>query len=173
LFDPTPTADSGLELAMVHSIVAECGGYVSARSGPDGGSRIEVLIPRVAERAMLAATRQGSGVPSTILLVEARSSVRTELHNFFESAGYNLLEASDAAEAVALGELHEGSLDLVVADARESAEILKHLSVSHPSLQALRIVEHRDPGPGEIRRPFTRQALLDSVSAHHNSKDGA
>ncbi len=169
LFDPSPTAESGLELAMVHSVAAECGGYVSARSGPDGGSRIEMLVPRVNDQALLAAQGESPGAARTILLVDERRPVRAELHNFFEAAGYNLLEAADAGEAVALGEMHEGSLDLVVADAGQSAAILQDLHVSHPSLQALRIVEQlgdqSEPGPGEIRRPFTRQALLDRVSA--------
>jgi two-component system, cell cycle sensor histidine kinase and response regulator CckA len=165
LFDPAPTADSGLELAMVHSVVAECGGYVSARSGANGGSRIEILIPRVSDQALLPGPRETGGAALTILLVDGRSPVRAELHNFFEAAGYNLLEAADAGEAVALGEMHEGSLDLVVADAGQSDAILQDLRSSHPSLQALRISEQPEPGPGDIRRPFTRQALLDKVSA--------
>jgi CheY-like chemotaxis protein len=119
----------------------------------------------VSDQALLPNTPETPGVALTILLVDGRSPVRAELHNFFEAAGYNLLEAADAGEAVALGEMHEGSLDLVVADAGQSAAILQNLRVSHPSLQALRIVEQPEPGPGEIRRPFTRQALLDRVSA--------
>jgi len=165
LFDPTPTADAGLELAMVHSVIAECGGYVSARSGPNGGSRIEILVPRVSDQSLLPGTQESPGTALTILLVDGRSPVRAELHNFFEAAGYNLLEAADAGEAVALGEMHEGSLDLIVADAGESSAIFQDLRVLHPSLQTLRIVEQPEPGPGEIRRPFTRQALLDRVSA--------
>ncbi len=165
LFDPAPTADSGLELAMVHSVASECGGYVSARSGPNRGSCIELLLPRVSDQALLPETQETAGAAATVLLVDGRSPVRAELHNFFEAAGYNLLEAADAREAVAIGEMHDGSLDVVVAEACQSSSILQNLRAAHPSLQALRIVEQPEPGPGEIRRPFTRQALLDRVSA--------
>ena len=46
LFDPSSTDGSSLAMAQVHWLAAKSGGYVSARSGPNGGSRIELLLPR-------------------------------------------------------------------------------------------------------------------------------
>lgn len=169
LFDPGSPADMGLALALVHSVVAECGGYLSARSALDRGSRIEMLIPRVSDQALLPAApapaRPNHAFAPSILLLDDRSTVRTELHNFFESAGFNLLEAATPAEAVALAELHPSELDLLVADAAACDSLLRQLRSGHPGLQALRIVDRPEGGPGEIRRPFTRQALLDRAGA--------
>jgi two-component system cell cycle sensor histidine kinase/response regulator CckA len=167
LFDPASAGGSGLALAQVHWLAAECGGYVSARSNPNGGSRIELLIPRVADQTLVAAAASEvpAPAPAAILLVEPRESVRLELHNFFETAGYNLIEASDAEEAVALGEVHEGSLDLLIAAGAHAPELLTHLRGFHPSLQALSVVENIPQGSSEIRMPFTQQDLLEKASA--------
>ena len=162
LFDPASAGGSGLALAQVHWLAAECGGYVSARPNPNGGSRIELLIPRLADQTALAGA---GGEPAAILLVEQRESVRLELHNFFETEGYNLIEASDAEEAVALGEVHEGSLDLLIAAGAQAGELLKHLRGFHPSLQALCVVEEATRELSEIRSPFTQQELLTKVAA--------
>ena len=110
---------------------------------------------------------QLSGVdvePATVLLVEARECARSELHNAFESAGYNLIEAGDAEEAMAVGEMHEGALHLVIARAAQAGEISKHLRGFHPALQALCVVENAPRGSAEIRLLFTEQELLTKVS---------
>lgn len=165
LFDPASTDGASLALAQVHWLAVECGGHVSARSSPNGGSRIELLLPRLADQALLPGASSQAGA---ILLVESSEAVLMELHNFFEAAGYNLIEAGDAEEAVALGEMHEGKLDLVVASARQAGEVLRHLSGAHPALQGLCIVEQGDQpelGPDQIRRPFTKRELLQKVES--------
>jgi CheY-like chemotaxis protein len=161
LFDPACTDGSSLALAQVHWLAAECGGYVSARSSPNGGSRIELLVPRLADQALLTGTTGQSG---SVLLVESNEAVLRELHNFFEAAGYNLIEAGDAEEAVALGEMHEGRLDLVIANARQAGEVLRHLSALHPELRSLCITDREEPSElAQIRRPFTELELLGKV----------
>jgi hypothetical protein len=164
LFDPASAGGSGLALAQVHWLAAECGGSVSARANPNGGSRIELLIPRLPDQALLAASEPAAFQPASILLVEPRESVRLELHNFFETAGHNLIEASDAEEAIVLGEMHEGALDVLIADGAQAGELLMHLRGFHPSLQALKVVQEAPREPCEIRSPFTQQELLAKVS---------
>ncbi len=165
LFDPGAATDAGLALSLVHSVVTECGGHLSARSTPNGGSRIEMLIPRVSDRAVLPAPIEQPHSLPTVLLVDERDAVRAEIHNFFESAGCNLLEAADAAEAMALVEIHEGALDLLIAEAAQAGAIMEGLRASHTPLKVLRIVEGPENEAAEIRRPFTRQALLNKVFA--------
>jgi hypothetical protein len=89
-----------------------------------------------------------------------------------------LIEASDASEAIALGEVHEGALDLLIVDAAEADRAATALRRAHPSLAVLRIVdrqEHADRQEnvlGEISVPFTQAALLDRVSALLGSRPG-
>jgi two-component system, cell cycle sensor histidine kinase and response regulator CckA len=158
LFEPSSIADDGLALAMVHGVVAEHGGYISAQPTAHG-CRFEVLLPRVLEALLPEADAPPRDVPS-VLLVDYREKVRAQLHNFFEAEGYNLLEAVDDQEALALGEVHEGSLDLLVAEASDADRIGAALRKHHPGLEVLRIVDQLETASNEIRRPFTQAALL-------------
>lgn len=179
LFEPASIAEDGLALAMVHGIVTEHGGYISAQL-LSHGCRFEMLLPRAVDTLLPAASGDARPVP-TVLLVDYRERVRAQLHNFFEAEGYNLLEAVDDQEALALGEVHEGSLDLLVADAAEADRIGAFLRKNHPELQILRIVEplgsHEQAPPredyGEIRRPFTQAALLEKATRLLSSRAAA
>jgi hypothetical protein len=160
LFEPSAT-DEGLALSMVHTIVAEHGGFISAQAIATGGCRFELLLPQQADPAHLAHPPV-HGVPS-ILLVDDRDRIRLHLHNFFEANGYNLLEAVDEAEAVAIGQLHENELDLLIAEAAQADTIAQGMGGGR--MRLLRIVDRPEGGPEEIRRPFSQQALLQKVEA--------
>jgi PAS domain S-box-containing protein len=162
LFEPSSIAEDGLALATVHGIITHHAGYISAHA-TSHGCRFEVLLPRASE-ALLPEVNLEAGAVPTVLLVEYRERVRAQLHNFFEAAGYNLLEAVDDQEALALGEVHEGSLDLLVAAAEDADSIDAALRKNHPSLQALRIVDQLETASNEIRRPFTQAALLEKAA---------
>ncbi|HEY2844256.1 MAG TPA: response regulator [Bryobacteraceae bacterium] len=178
LFDPAGSADNGaahssgqdgLALALAHAIATEHGGYLTARVVPEG-TRIEFLLPRFSEELLLSEAAPKPGQARTILLVDGRDRVRVQLHNFFEAAGYNLLEASDREEASALGQVHEGSLDLLIADAADTAPILDALRVRHPALEFLAMVDAAESSPREIHRPFTQQDLLARTAALLNEQ---
>jgi two-component system cell cycle sensor histidine kinase/response regulator CckA len=162
LFEPASIAEDGLALAMVHGIVTEHAGYISAQVTASG-SRFEVLLPRTTEALLPEANVEARGVPS-VLLVDYRERVRAQLHNFFEAEGYNLLEAVDDQEALALGEVHDGSLDLLVAEAVDAERIGAALRKNHPRLEVLRIVDQLETASNEIRRPFTQAALLEKAA---------
>jgi len=162
LFEPWSAGEEGMALSMVHAIVTEHGGYVSAQKTAAGGCRFEMLLPATVGTAL--PLRPNENQAPSILLVEERDLVRSQLHNFFEANGYNLLEASDAGEALAVGQVHEGQVDLLIADS--SADVIAAgLLRDHPGLETLRIVDGPESGPNEIRRPFTQAALLEKVES--------
>jgi len=163
LFEPSSTGADGLALLLVHSMVTEHAGRLSAQRTASGGSRFEMLLPRWSEPPLLPRTETGRA-PS-ILLVDGRDGVRLQLHNFFEANGYNLLEAADSSEALAVGEVHEGPLDAVIAEATEADSIAPDIRRRHPHAEFLKIVESAETTAHEIRRPFTQQALLERVRA--------
>jgi len=163
LFEPVSTGEDGVALSIAHNIVTEHGGYISAHTTAEGGSRFEVLLPRSSEPALLPRPAESREAPS-ILLVDDRERVRSQLHNYFEANGYNLLEACDPEEALALGQVHEGGLDLVIVEDCHADAITGALQGSNPSLKILRIVEGPEGSPEQIRRPFTQTALLDRVA---------
>ena len=95
LFEPSSTGEDGLALSIVHAIVSEHGGYISAQATAGGGCRFEMLLPAVIGQPLLP--RPAGADARSILLVDDRDRVRLQIHNFFEANGYNLLEAADAA----------------------------------------------------------------------------
>lgn len=160
LFEPFSTGEEGTSLSIVHAIVTEHGGYITAQATEGGGCRFEVLLPAVIVPPL--PVRLAEAEARSILLVDDRDRVRLQLHNFFEANGYNLLEAADDGEAAAIGQVHEGRLDVLVAG--DSADrIALELRDDHPDLQILRVVDHPETGLHEIRRPYTQQALLGRV----------
>lgn len=164
LFDPAGSGQDGLALSAAYSIAAEHGGYLTAHALPDG-TRINLLLPRLEEESRPAEPAPAAGQACTVMLVDGRDRVRAQLHKFFEAAGYNLLEASDREEASALGQVHEGPLDLLIAAAGDAEQILSELRPRHPGLDCLIIVDRPEASPREIRRPFTQQALLERATA--------
>jgi two-component system cell cycle sensor histidine kinase/response regulator CckA len=164
LFEPVSARDDGLALSIVHGVVTEQGGYISAQATSSGGCRFEMLLPQWSQPALLPLPETAEKAPC-ILLVDYRDRVRLQLHNFFETNGYNLLEAADASEALALAEVHEGALDLLVADEAEASSIAVDLRRTHPGVEVLRIVDRPERSVNEIQRPFTQAALLDRIGA--------
>jgi two-component system, cell cycle sensor histidine kinase and response regulator CckA len=160
--DAAAAGDESLALAVVHNIASGHGGFLSVRRLADGQGCLEVLLPRWTE-----AETAGAAVPPapmrTILLVEPREIVRAELHKYFEANGFNLLEAADAAEAIALAEVREGPLDVVIARAPEAERIQQVLRDARPELAMLRIVDAPEQSAGELRRSYTQTALLERV----------
>lgn len=163
LFDPATSGEAGLALPVAHSIVQEHGGFLTARAARTGGTCVEMLLPLACEALPIPAGHEAPAMPLAVLLVDPREEVRAEFHNFFEAAGLNLLEAADCQEAMALAQLHEGPLDLVVADASVADNLLDAVRAAHPTIEALKIVDTPERFLFEIRRPFSGQALVERV----------
>ncbi len=163
LFEPVAGEAHSLALPVAHAIVREHSGYLTAQHAPTGGTRLEMLLPRVADPALFDPATAGAA--PAILLVDSRDVVRSQLHNFFEAAGYNLLEAADASEAIALGQMHDGGLDLLIADEAEAEEIRKSIESAHPTLTVLRVVDRPEKLPNEVKRPFSQQLLLEKANS--------
>ncbi len=161
LFEPVVSQDDSLALPLAHAIVCGHGGFLTAQSTQDGGTRLELLLPCVSEDVAKGAS---TATAPSVLLVEGREFIQAHLHKVFESAGYNLLEAADVGEAVLLGQVCDGSLDLLIAEDAISEEIALALRPQHTSLAVLRIVDRLEESPDEIRRPFSQGALLEKAA---------
>jgi CheY-like chemotaxis protein len=159
---PDMVEDESLALSVAHTIVTDHSGFFSAHRAADGTCCWEVLLPRWPEpEAALAAIPPA--LTHTVLLVEPREIVRAELHKFFEANGYNLLETADAGEAIALAEVREEPFDLVIAPAREAAQIRQSLGDTRPNLALLTIVDQPEQSAYQLRRFFTQASLLERV----------
>jgi PAS domain S-box-containing protein len=163
LFEPVAAQEHSLALPVAHAIVRDHGGYLTAQAVPGGGTRLELMLPRLAEQPALEAPVKTPA--ACILLVESRDGIRAQLHNFFESSGYNLLEAGGISEAVMLGQMYAGRLDLLISEESGAGEIAAALKPCHPGMGVLQIVDRAERGPGEIQRPFSQRMLMEKARA--------
>jgi two-component system cell cycle sensor histidine kinase/response regulator CckA len=122
IFDPFFTTKemgrgTGLGLATVFGIVAQSGGQIQVETDPGHGSSFHVDLPRVSAGTTAAERAESQEVPGTgvILLVEDESAVRDFARRALEKAGYSVLTAADANQAVAASDRAE-RIDILLTD---------------------------------------------------------
>jgi CheY-like chemotaxis protein len=111
---------TGLGLSTIYGFAQQSGGYVTIRSAPGAGTTVSLYLPREAEP--LAAT-EGEAAPSvplsenceTVLVVEDDPKLRELTLQRVEGLGYVVLEAKDAAAAIAILE-REPEVALIFSD---------------------------------------------------------
>jgi signal transduction histidine kinase/CheY-like chemotaxis protein len=110
---------TGLGLSMVYGFAKQSGGHVTIESRVGSGTRVTLYIPYAeaqvgsAEAESRPDAPRGSG--ESILLVEDEPAVRTLVSNVLKGLGYQVTEAQNADEALALLE-GMGALDLLLSD---------------------------------------------------------
>jgi two-component system cell cycle sensor histidine kinase/response regulator CckA len=117
---------TGLGLSTVHGIVAQAGGHIQIVSPPGKGATFRIFLPVWIETEKELATpkpevaakpvpKDLSGV-GRILFVEDEQIVRGIAAHLLRQRGYEVLEAEDGEEALAIIEAEEGRFDLLISD---------------------------------------------------------
>jgi PAS domain S-box-containing protein len=174
---------TGLGLSTVIGIVQQSGGLVDVLSEPNVGSSFTVHLPRV--EGVVAPDEAGGeegrspGGNETILVAEDEDAVRTFVARVLVGAGYRVVTAANAAEALsAAGDLPR--LDLLFTDVvmpgMSGVELAARLTRTHPGLPAIYASGYSDEGvlpdaadparTGDVPylpKPFTSETLLARV----------
>ncbi|MDP3802944.1 cell cycle histidine kinase CckA [Brevundimonas sp.] len=115
---------TGMGLATVYGIVEQAGGHINVSNLESGGAAFRIFLPEAAE-AELAETPIVEKVVKTprdlsgagrILFVEDEAAVRGIAARLLRQRGYDVIEAADGEEALALCEEHAGTIDMMISD---------------------------------------------------------
>jgi two-component system cell cycle sensor histidine kinase/response regulator CckA len=171
---------TGLGLATVYGIVKQSGGYVSVDSAPGQGTSMRVYLPLTVAMplpANPAPEERNTEGTEMILLVEDEDSVRGLTRRILEYAGYTVLVARDADEALRVSAQHDEPVDLLLTDVIMSGlsgpRLAETLLGLRPSIGVLYMSGYNEDtilrqgvlrqGVAYLQKPFTPAALTSRV----------
>ena len=173
---------TGLGLATVYGVVKQSGGYIWLQSDVGKGTQFEIFLPRVEgeiekpQKASAPAKESRGG--QTILVVEDEQALRKLTCSVLQDLGYTVLEAGDAAEALALVKQCKPAVDLLLTDVvmpgKSGRDLADELVPQIPGMKVLfmsgytdgAIAAHRvlEPGLSLLRKPFSSEELTQTVA---------
>jgi len=185
VFDPFFTTKAegkgtGLGLSMVYGFVKQSGGHVKIYSELGHGTTVKIYLPRVrqAEDSVVVETRRDVvGGQETILVAEDDEEVRGTVVEMLEQLGYRVLQARDAAAALAIVEsgvdIDLLFTDVVMPGPLRSPELARKARLRLPSLAVLftsgytqNAIVHGgrlDAGVELLGKPYTHDALAHRI----------
>jgi PAS domain S-box-containing protein len=186
LFEPFFTTKefgkgTGLGLATVYGIVKQSKGHIYVESAPGRGARFDVFLPRSSAKSGSGSEDRPVDAPpggaETILLVEDEEPVRKLAASVLEDAGYTVLPAGDAEDALRIAKDHARAIDLLLTDVvmpgMDGWDLAANLRAVHPSAKVLYTsgyseyvrttpVDCRNPN-SMLNKPFTPRTLVRRV----------
>jgi two-component system cell cycle sensor histidine kinase/response regulator CckA len=184
LFEPFFTTKgqgrgNGLGLATCHGIVQQCGGSIFCASELGQGTTFTIYLPRYEGRAHDLDVIEETPVPGgheTVLVVEDDPSVREIAVRALRARGYQVVDAANGIDALAVAERLGHRIDLLVTDMvmpqMGGIDLAEKLRVHRPRLRALFTSGYTEENATQIRsiedarflqKPFTGSALARRV----------
>jgi two-component system cell cycle sensor histidine kinase/response regulator CckA len=176
-----PGKGTGLGLATVYGIVKQSGGHIWLYAEPGKGTAFKIYLPRVdapLDAPVVASGPRGTVAGTeTVLVAEDDELLRPLERELLTKLGYRVLDARDAAGALAVARGHEGEIHLLVSDVVMPGgggfQLAQLLLAERPGLRVLYIsgytdeavVRHGllDRGLNFLQKPFTPAVLARKV----------
>jgi PAS domain S-box-containing protein len=176
-----PGKGTGLGLATVFGVAKQHGGSVTVRSVVGQGSTFEVWLPLSTVGAEASPALERSRPPGgteTILLVEDDDSVRALTRAILESAGYQVLTAAHAREALEVWATEAARIqllwtDVVMPGGMNGRELAARLRATKPNLRVIFTSGYSgemagrelalEPGQVFLPKPASPHEILETV----------
>ncbi|NJD62484.1 MAG: PAS domain S-box protein [Deltaproteobacteria bacterium] len=186
IFEPFFTTKSlgsgtGLGLATTYGLVKQAGGTIEVYSEVGMGTTFKIYLPRDKGPASILAREEPSkGMlhgSETVLVVEDEETVRDLCTMVLEKLGYDVLQASNGKEALAVSMGTDGRIDLLMTDVvmpgMNGGELATQLVLHRPEMKVLftsgyteNVIAHHGVMDNEVSflgKPYSPSALARKV----------
>jgi two-component system cell cycle sensor histidine kinase/response regulator CckA len=185
IFEPfftTKEQGTGLGLATVYGVVKQSGGYISVESEVGKGTTFKIYLPCVSQPQgrvpEIEPSRASNPEHRTVLLVEDEQALRKLTRKTLLDAGFAVLEAKDAFEAIGIAKQKETHIDLLLTDVvmpgMSGRALAEALSPKRPEMKVIYMSGYSDGVIAKhgiveaeltiLRKPFSREELMKSVA---------
>jgi two-component system cell cycle sensor histidine kinase/response regulator CckA len=181
-FTTKPTGQgTGLGLATVYAIVKQSGGDVWVYSEPGRGTTFKVYLPSTTaaaeDRPATLEPAPSARAGGTVLLVEDEAALRDLVMETLAEAGYTVIAASRADEALELAAGHAAPIDLLLTDVimpgMSGPALARRLSELRPDLRVVFMSGYTANTLGQqgvneqdvLEKPFSPSVLLRKLEA--------
>jgi two-component system, cell cycle sensor histidine kinase and response regulator CckA len=182
---------TGLGLATVYGIVKQNKGYIWVYSEHGCGTVFKIYLPCAGKKCFAltstAKTEKAAAGTETLLLVEDEQPVRRASAEFLRMLGYNVLEAKDGVDALALAKQRQSGIDLVVTDVvmpnMSGGELAKQLGRVAPKIKFLfvsgyagkTVLDHHvmDLEANFLQKPYSLKQLAAKIRVALENKAAA
>jgi CheY-like chemotaxis protein len=172
---------TGLGLSQVYGFVKESNGQIEIESKQGKGTIVSIYLPALPGNVQEEQTSQREfttpDASPTILLVEDDHDVRAYVAEILRELHYRVLEAHDAASALALIDRNDVRVDLLLSDlilpGMNGGQLVEEVKARQPQAMALLItgyspdaISHQwpvDTGIEMLHKPLTRDVLEDKI----------
>ena len=144
---------------------------------PGAGTQVRIHLPRGVVSDTQPATAPVAAPRGVVLLVEDEPRVRSQARRLLQRSGYEVVEASDGAEAKRVFAERQEDIDVVVTDVVMpivgGVELVATLRAVQPDLPVVLVsgftAEEQDLPLGDrtafLTKPYTIEALCDAIDA--------
>jgi CheY-like chemotaxis protein len=189
IFEPFYTTKAvgrgtGLGLSTVMALVKSHGGHAHVYSEPGKGSTFKIYIPAIgtsirARQRPAKAARLPRGNRQTILVVDDEAPIRKITQKTLMAFGYEVLLASNGAQALSIYSKHKDKISVVITDMgmpkMDGDELIRILSETKPNLKIIATTgllskdrltkSFRGKVKFFLRKPYTAETLLKTLRA--------
>jgi len=174
---------TGLGLSTVYGIVKQSGGNIWVYSEPGRGTTFKIYLPRDLSSSKRVTGSRLAAVPTpstgteTIVVAEDEEAMRNIAKRILGEAGYTVLTAATASDALLTCEAHQGKVHLLLTDVvmpQMSGRVLaERLVLARPGIKVIYMSGYADdailhhgtlaPGTHFIGKPFSAADLTRKV----------
>ena len=184
-----PWDDLAATLSRAYGVVRQWRGDISVSNGPRSATVFRVFLPRIespvgevaAEPAIVVEPPPAAPEPTaplaTILVVEDEAGIRALVRKILRRQGYEVLEAANGQDALALCREHGQRVELLITDVlmpqMGGRELVERLQTQGHDMKVLYVSGYTDDttiylgelpaGTAFLQKPFTLGSLLDKV----------